>query len=48
LALKETLGTLADTVTVADWDAEPAAPVQVRVNFVVAVSAEVDAEPLVA
>jgi len=31
LALSETLGGLADTVTVADWDAEPPLPVQVSV-----------------
>ena len=35
------------TVTVADWAAEPPAPVQVKVNFVVAVSAAVLCEPLV-
>jgi hypothetical protein len=49
LALNETVGaTGAETVTVADCDAEPPAPVQVRVNFVVAVSAAVDCEPAVA
>jgi hypothetical protein len=47
LALNETLGGLADTVTVADCDAEPPAPVQVSVYFVVTVSAEVLVEPLI-
>jgi len=46
-ALSETLGGAAATVTVVDWDAEPPAPVQVRVNFVVAVSADVPCDPLV-
>ena len=41
LALIETLGGGADTVTVADWDAEPPAPAQVSVNVVVAVRAGV-------
>ena len=41
LALSVTLGGVAETVTVADCDAEPPVPVQVRVNFVVAVRAEV-------
>ena len=41
LAVSETVGGVAETVTVADWAAEPPAPVQVRVNFVVAVSAGV-------
>jgi hypothetical protein len=31
LALSETLGGVADTVTVADWEAEPPAPVQLKV-----------------
>jgi hypothetical protein len=49
LALNDTVGAGgAETVTVADWDAEPPAPVQVRVNFVVAVSAGVVCEPAVA
>lgn len=48
LAAIETLGGAADTVTVADCDAEPPAPVQVRVNFVVAVSVGVVSEPAVA
>jgi hypothetical protein len=37
----------AETVTVADCAAEPPAPLQVKVNFVVAVSAGVACEPLV-
>jgi hypothetical protein len=48
LALKETLGEGAETVTVADCAAEPPAPVQVRVNFVVADRAGVALEPLMA
>jgi hypothetical protein len=40
LALSETLGA-AGTETVADWDADPPAPVHVRVYLVVAVSAAV-------
>jgi hypothetical protein len=48
LALSVTLGGVAETVTVADCDAEPPVPVQVRVNFVVAVRAEVLWEPEVA
>ena len=48
LALSETVGTEgAETVTVADCDAEPPAPVQVSVNFVVAVSAAVACVPAV-
>jgi hypothetical protein len=48
LALNDTVGAAgAETVTVADWDAEPPAPVQVRVNFVVAVRAAVAWEPAV-
>jgi hypothetical protein len=47
LALKETLGGLAETVTVADCDAEPPAPVHVSVYLVVAVRGEVLVEPLV-
>ena len=46
LALKETLGAAAETVTVADCAAEPPAPVQVRVNRVVADRAGVVLEPL--
>ena len=38
----------AETVTVADCDAEPPVPVQVSVNFVVAVRAGVACEPAVA
>ena len=49
LALNDTVGAGgAETVTVADCDAEPPAPVQVRVNFVVAVRAAVDFVPAVA
>jgi hypothetical protein len=48
LALRETLGGVADTVTVADCVAEPPAPVHVRVNFVVPVSADVAVDPRVA
>jgi hypothetical protein len=48
VALSDTLGAGADTVTVADCEAEPPAPVQVSVYFVVAVSAAVDDEPLIA
>lgn len=48
LAVSETVGGVADTVTVADWAAEPPFPVQVRVYFVVAVSAAVVWEPVVA
>ena len=49
LALNDTVGAGgAETVTVADCDAEPPAPVQVRVNFVVAVRAGVDVVPVVA
>ena len=47
LALKETLGAAAETVTVADCAAEPPAPVQVRVNFVLADRADVALEPLI-
>jgi len=46
LALKDTLGAGAETVTVTDCAAEPPAPVQVRVNFVLAVRAGVVLEPL--
>ena len=46
LALKETLGAAADTVTVADCAAEPPAPVQVRVNVVLADRTGVVLEPL--
>jgi hypothetical protein len=48
LAVSETLGGAADTVTVAVCDAEPPAPVQVRINFVVAVSVGVVWEPAMA
>jgi hypothetical protein len=49
LALSDTVGAGgAETVTVADCAAEPPAPVQVRVNFVVAVSVGVVCEPAVA
>ena len=49
LALNDTVGAGgAETVTVADCDAEPPAPVQVRVNCVVAVRAGVVWEPAVA
>jgi hypothetical protein len=48
LAAIETLGAAAETVTVADCAAEPPAPVQVRVNFVVAVRVGVACEPAVA
>jgi hypothetical protein len=48
LALNDTTGAGdAETVTVADCDAEPPTPVQVRVNFVVAVRAAVVCEPAV-
>jgi len=45
-ALIDTLGGVADTVTVADCDAEPPEPVQVSVYFVVVVRADVAMEPL--
>jgi len=49
LALNDTEGAGdVETLTVADCDAEPPAPVQVRVNFVAAVSADVACEPAVA
>jgi hypothetical protein len=48
LALNVTDGGGEDTVTVADWAAEPPAPVHVSVNFVDALSATVVAEPRVA
>jgi hypothetical protein len=49
LALRDTVGAGgAVTVTVADCEADPPAPVQVKVYFVVAVSAGVDCEPAVA
>jgi hypothetical protein len=49
LAVNDTVGAAgAETVTVADCDAEPPAPVQVRVNLVVAVRAAVVCEPAVA
>ncbi len=47
LALSETVGTVGVTVTVADCAAEPPAPVQVSVNFVVAVRVGVAFGPLV-
>ena len=47
LALSEILGVVAETVTVADCEAEPPAPVQVSVNIVVVVRAEVVLEPLI-
>jgi hypothetical protein len=46
-ALSDTLGGLADVVTVADCDAAPPGPVHVRVYFVVAVRLDVAFEPLV-
>jgi hypothetical protein len=48
LALKETLGRAAETVTAADCVAEPPTPVHVSENFVVAVRADVAVAPLVA
>jgi hypothetical protein len=49
LALSDTVGAGgAETVTVADCDAEPPAPVQVSVNFAVAVSGVVGCEPALA
>jgi hypothetical protein len=48
LALIETLGAGAETVTVTDCAAEPPVPVQVSVNFVVAVRAGVAPDPLIA
>ena len=45
LALMETLGGAADVVTVADWDAEPPAPVHVSVNLVVTERVAVALEP---
>ena len=47
LALIDTLGGVADTVTVTDWLAVPPAPVQVNVYFVVAVRAAVVFEPVI-
>jgi hypothetical protein len=46
-ALSSTLGGGADTVTVADCDAEPPAPLQVSVKFAVVVRPEVLVEPLI-
>jgi len=46
-ALKEIVGG-AVTVTVADWDAVPPGPVQLTVNLVVALSAGVTCDPVVA
>jgi hypothetical protein len=48
LAPSERLGEAAVTVTVADWDAVPPGPSQVRVNFVVALNVTVLCEPFVA
>jgi len=48
LARNDTLGAAAATVTVADCEALPPGPVQVRTYLVVAVSAAVLVEPLVA
>jgi hypothetical protein len=48
LALSETLGADAATVTVADCEAVPPAPLHVSTYFVVAVNAAVLFEPLVA
>jgi hypothetical protein len=49
VALNDTVGADgAETVTVADCDAEPPVPLQVSVNFVVAVRAGVTCEPAVA
>jgi hypothetical protein len=48
LALMETLGAGAETVTVTDCAAEPPVPVQVSVNLVVAVRAAVVLDPLIA
>jgi hypothetical protein len=48
LALSETLGAAADTVTVADCVADPPAPVQVSVYLAVALSADVLIEPAIA
>lgn len=47
LALSVTVGVLPETVTVADWVADPPAPAQVNSYSVVLVSAPVDQEPLV-
>jgi hypothetical protein len=47
LADSDTVGAGADTVTVADCEADPPDPVQASVNLVVAVSAGVLAEPLI-
>jgi hypothetical protein len=46
-ALIDTLGGVADTVTVTDWLAVPPAPVQDNVYFVVAVRAAVVFEPVI-
>jgi hypothetical protein len=45
LALKETVGAAAATVTVTDWDAEPPLPWQVSVKSVVLLRATVVCEP---
>ena len=47
LALKDTVGAGADTVTVADCEADPPVPLHASVNLVVAVNAPVPAEPLI-
>jgi len=47
LALSDTVGAFAVTVTVTDWDAEPPAPVHVTVNFVFDVRVAVTLVPLV-
>jgi hypothetical protein len=47
LALKDTVGTAADTETVADCDADPPVPVHASVYLVVADNAEVLLEPLI-
>lgn len=48
LALMVTDGAAAATVMVADWEAEPPAPVHDSTYFVLALSAPVDRDPLVA
>ncbi len=48
LAVKETLGAAAATVTVTDWDADPPLPVQVSENWVVALRGTVACVPLAA
>jgi hypothetical protein len=46
-ALSETLGAAADTVTVADCEAVPPAPLQLSMYLVVAVNADVLLDPLI-